>query len=819
VTPETDLLERDRFDDRAADCLMLAAGVAQLTRHPRVRADHVLVALLQSDDGEIEAACEGLLRGVTPVALADVIRERLEIHAESEDCAPGNFSDGLPRIEDLEPSAIDLVTKAGALAREWDAARVPHAALACAACLAPDEITLSVLRRAGIPAQSLGEAATRLEGRARASQARSRPVELFRGGVLSTELFEPVLQAALLRLAPVSVSRVLLDADLVRELVEQEHARLRALVIAAGITSEHVRAALSEIVSPEIAPEAVGRTTIQESSIGRLLKRILADAAGRAQADRAERILESHVLLAHLERVAAASGNVYERIGLQVDAIRKMLVTDVPPPPEEDDGTFVDGGLAWDAFGPLAAAAWRTLIPIAAERTLLDSDLVWAFLSLPDSHLTEALHVAGAPLPMLRRALRPQTQAAETSAAVATSIPRERVGKLLCRVIAAASALAQRERQPVIGESQLLRAHIDLVSAGSGNVYERFGIDGRSLQASLSHKKTDAEPGGTSAPAGGDPGADIEGYLRGRVINQEHAVARAARALRRMRSGLGEPGQVLGKFLFLGATGVGKTELARAMADIAFGIKPGEKDACMIRLDCGNFTDRRDIVQLIGASQGLVGYKEGQLTNGLRARPHAVILFDEAEKADKGIWQSLLPLFDEGIVREADGTVYDATNCLMIATSNKGYEEAIAKHDVFRRNWADVRADVEQSVWEALPTYFSREFLGRFGRENVIFFEHFTRDSYARIVDLQIRGLQEEMTRRGIELTFDNPKTVGELLADLAWESRAEGARPVRRLITERLRDRMIAVRAEDPTRTRFRFVCRPGASDVALES
>lgn len=737
MTAESDLLARDRFDDRAVDCLMLAAGVAQLTRHPRVRADHVLVAVLQSGDGEMEAACEGLLRGVTPLTLADIIRERLEIHAESEDFAPGHFSDGLPRIEELEPSAVDLVTKAGDLAREWDAPRVPHAALACAACLAPDEITVSVLRRAGIPPQSLGEAAARLEGRARASRVESRPGQLFRDGVLNTELFEPVLQAALVRLAPVSASRVLLDADLVRELVQQEHARLRALVNATAVTLERVREALSEIVSPEVAPAAIGRTTIQEASIGRLLKRILADAAERARADGAERILESHMLLAHLERVAAASGNVYERIGLKADAIRKALETDVPSAPTGDDGTFINGELAWDAFGPLAAAAWRQLIPIAAERPLLDSDLVWAFLNLPESHSSQALHVAGAPIPMLRRALRPRTQAAEASAGAKTSIPKARVGTLLVRVIAGACALARRERQPVIGESQLLRAHIDLVSAGSGNVYERFGIDGRSLQASLSHKKSDAEFDRTSAPAsGGDPGADIEGYLRGRVVDQDDAVARAGRALRRMRSGLGEPGQVLGKFLFLGATGVGKTELARAMADIAFGIKPGERDACMIRLDCGNFADRRDIVQLIGASQGLVGYKEGQLTNGLRAKPRAVILFDEAEKADKGIWQSLLPLFDEGIVREADGTVYDATNCLMIATSNMGYEQAITRHDVFRRNWNDVRADVEQSVWEALPKYFSREFLGRFGRENVIFFNHFTRDSYSRIVDL-----------------------------------------------------------------------------------
>jgi ATP-dependent Clp protease ATP-binding subunit ClpB len=205
------------------------------------------------------------------------------------------------------------------------------------------------------------------------------------------------------------------------------------------------------------------------------------------------------------------------------------------------------------------------------------------------------------------------------------------------------------------------------------------------------------------------------------------------------------------------------------------------------------------------------------LTNGLKEKPRSIILFDEAEKADKSIWQSLLPLFDEGIVREADGTQYDATGCILLATSNKGYAEAIESLNVWERNWEDVRDEVQGMVWEAMGSYFSPEFLGRFGRENVIYFNHFSKGNYKDLLDLQIGNLIAEMKGRGIEVSFSNKDATVELLSELAWVDRREGARPVRRLVTSNFRDAIIAARGDDPERTRFQFDCLSGSGEILL--
>ena len=257
----------------------------------------------------------------------------------------------------------------------------------------------------------------------------------------------------------------------------------------------------------------------------------------------------------------------------------------------------------------------------------------------------------------------------------------------------------------------------------------------------------------------------------------------------------------MGVFLFLGATGVGKTELARAIADIAFGTKPGSKDSHLILINCGALKEGRDIVQLLGAPQGLKGYKEGALTNGLRDKGNrCVILFDEVEKAHPEVWQSLLQLFDEGVVIEADGTQYDATGCVLVATSNLGYKEAIAKFNLFERPASELRQlqpKVEDFIWKQVVEYFSPEFRGRFGRENVIFFNHFTREAYLSMMQSQGAALKEEMAKRDIRIEID--PAVYEALAKLAWGKRTEGARPVRRLITTHIRDRIVEARVEDP--------------------
>lgn len=300
-------------------------------------------------------------------------------------------------------------------------------------------------------------------------------------------------------------------------------------------------------------------------------------------------------------------------------------------------------------------------------------------------------------------------------------------------------------------------------------------------------------------------GTDLEAFLKDRVVLQDHAIAAVLPALKRMRAGMNEPGRLMGVFLFLGATGVGKTELARTIADVAFGTKTGVKDAHLILINCGMLKEPRDIVQLLGAPQGLKGYKEGALTNGLRDKGNrCVILFDEAEKAHPQVWQSLLQLFDEGIVMEADGTQYDATGCILVATSNLGYSDAIDKFRLYDRPASELeplRPKVEAFVWKRVSEYFSPEFRGRFGRENVLFFNHFTLEGYREMLERQGRGLVAEMRERGIEVAIE--PAVLDALAALAWDKRAEGARSVRRLITQFVRDQVVSVRATDPNCTR----------------
>jgi ATP-dependent Clp protease ATP-binding subunit ClpA len=352
------------------------------------------------------------------------------------------------------------------------------------------------------------------------------------------------------------------------------------------------------------------------------------------------------------------------------------------------------------------------------------------------------------------------------------------------------------------------------VAGGSNNLYQRLQIDDRRLEEYLLRHPEDAISAPATPASTGAEITDIGGYLSGRVINQPTAVERATRALRRMRSGLGAPGQVIGKFLFLGPSGVGKTELARAMGDVAFGVKPGVRDPYLISIDCGNFVNEWDVVQLLGAAQGLKGYKEGQLTNGLREKPKAVILFDEAEKAHERIWQSLLPLFEGGFVREADGTLYDATQCILVLTSNKGYKEAAERFDVWDRPWEQVREPVEQFVQDAMRQYFSPEFLGRIGAQNIIFFNHFSREDYRRIAALQLARVVEEMRARGIDLVVD--EAAAGLFAELVWPRRIEGARPLLRMSDDMIRDRMVAARETDPARTKFHFTVR--GDDLVLE-
>ncbi len=592
---------------------------------------------------------------------------------------------------------------------------------------------------------------------------------------------------------------------------------LDVLEVAGELAEETPAASLPAAGPPEpehLAPSALAALRrAGELAAGRITDRALTRALLEAPDDHvAEAFGDWGVSAADLAALAAAI--------TETDALPAL-----PAP-----AVLAGGHLDPRALGPLAQAAFARLAAVAAARPdpLRDVDLLAALIEQPESLLAEALYVLGVPVESIRRAL---AQAADglavgtvgmggpmgTLGMGAAQLPEARLGRLLRQVLERAADLAGEEGCAAVGESQLVRAHLERVGGGAGNLYQRLGIDTRRLAAALARHRADrAAPASQASTAP----VDVESLLRARVLHQDHAVRRVLPALARLRSGLAEPGRPLGVFLFLGPPGVGKTELARAIAEVAFGADEEARDAHLIKLDCGSFVERRDIVQLLGAPQGLVGYKEGQLTNGLREKPRSVILFDEAEKADRHIWQSLLPLFEDGVVREADGTEADATGCIVIATSNKGYQEALAEVALWQEpeeRFAELQPRIEEIVWRHVEQYFSPEFRSRFGRENILYFHCFRRSSYRDMLRQQADRLAAEMARRGLRVEVADDAI--ELLADLAWQRREEGARPVRRLLTEHVRDRVVAAVVADPGRTRFRFAALEGPGTVQLEA
>jgi ATP-dependent Clp protease ATP-binding subunit ClpB len=272
----------------------------------------------------------------------------------------------------------------------------------------------------------------------------------------------------------------------------------------------------------------------------------------------------------------------------------------------------------------------------------------------------------------------------------------------------------------------------------------------------------------------------MEENLRQRVIGQDAALTAVANAVRRSRAGLGDTRRPIGSFLFLGPTGVGKTETARALAEFLF-----DDEKAMIRVDMSEYMERHAVSRLIGAPPGYVGYDEGgQLTEPVRRRPYSVILFDEIEKAHPDVFNTLLQLLDDGRLTDGQGRTVDFKNTVVILTSNVGSAELSAVEE--RRDLGEKeREELSQKVaLEALKQQFRPEFLNRL--DEIVVYQRLAREQLRRIVSVQLGYLAARLAQRELSLEISEPAQ--DYLAEVGWDPQF-GARPLKRAIQRHLED------------------------------
>jgi ATP-dependent Clp protease ATP-binding subunit ClpB len=265
----------------------------------------------------------------------------------------------------------------------------------------------------------------------------------------------------------------------------------------------------------------------------------------------------------------------------------------------------------------------------------------------------------------------------------------------------------------------------------------------------------------------------MEDRLHHRVISQDEAIEAVANTIRRARAGLQDPNRPLGSFLFLGPTGVGKTELAKALAEFLF-----DDEQAIVRIDMSEFMEKHSVSRLIGAPPGYVGYEEGgYLTEAVRRRPYSIILMDEVEKAHPEVFNVLLQILDDGRLTDGQGRTVDFKNAVIIMTSNLGSQWIT---ELGGKDYDEMK----RRVMEAVKTHFKPEFLNRI--DDLIIFRGLSMEDIKKIADLQLAFLVKRVADRGVEITFTDK--LKEMVSKEGYDA-VYGARPLKRLIQKKIQD------------------------------
>jgi ATP-dependent Clp protease ATP-binding subunit ClpC len=273
---------------------------------------------------------------------------------------------------------------------------------------------------------------------------------------------------------------------------------------------------------------------------------------------------------------------------------------------------------------------------------------------------------------------------------------------------------------------------------------------------------------------------EMEERIHDRIVGQDEAVAAVADAIRRARSGLKDPRRPIGSFIFLGPTGVGKTELTKALAEFLF-----DDEEAMVRVDMSEYQERHTVSRLVGAPPGYIGYGEGgQLTEAVRRRPYQVVLFDEIEKAHQDVWNTLLQILEEGRLTDGQGRTVDFQNAVVIMTSNVGTSFTRRGGPLgFRAgDRSDEQIVMDEGVREELKQTFRPEFLNRV--DEIIVFHDLTLEDIREIVDLQMGDIETRLSEHGI--TIELTDQARDWLAEEGYDPKF-GARPLRRTLQRRV--------------------------------